>query len=84
MFNLEEMSDSYILFNQIKIRKFKLKLLQYVLKKINLVLKKQSDSIHSCEIVATYRDVDYDEIWMCFQGGDLNTLQLAEIIYQNN
>lgn len=80
-FSLEDLSDSYILYNEIQRKLFQKKLLQYILDKINKSLI--SNYVHNEEfkIEATMKNINYEESWGKFQRGELTRSELRKIVW---
>ncbi|MCY7134437.1 hypothetical protein [Streptococcus gordonii] len=80
-FSLEDLSDSYILYNEIQKKIFQKKLLQYILDKINKSLI--SNYVHNEEfkIEATMKNINYEESWKKFQCGELTRSELSKIVW---
>lgn len=80
-FSLDDLSDSYILYNEIQRRLFQKKLLQYILDKINKSLI--SNYVHNEEfkIEATMKNINYEESWEKFQRGELTRSELSKIVW---
>lgn len=80
-FSLDDLSDSYILYNEIQRKLFQKKLLQYILDKINKSLV--SNYIHNkkFKIEATMKNINYEESWEKFQRGELTRSELRKIVW---
>ncbi|RSI86825.1 hypothetical protein [Streptococcus mitis] len=80
-FSLDDLSDSYILYNEIQRKLFQKKLLQYILDKINKSLV--SNYIHNkkFKIEATMKNINYEESWEKFQRGELTRSELSKIVW---
>ena len=80
-FFLDDLSDSYILYNEIQRKLFQKKLLQYILDKINKSLV--SNYIHNkkFKIEATMKNINYEESWEKFQRGELTRSELSKIVW---
>ena len=79
-FSLDDLSDSYILYNEIQRKLFQKKLLQYILDKTNKSLV--SNYIHNkkFKIEATMKNINYEESWEKFQRGELTRSELRKIV----
>ena len=75
-FGTDGLSDSYILYKEIKKRIFKMRLLQYVLEKINKVL---ADEFFRIE--ALTNNIDYLKVWERYNKGELTVSDLNKIIW---
>ena len=80
-FGTEDLSDSYILYKEIKMKIFKIKLLQYVLDKINKDLVDNYIQDKSFKIEALIKKVDYEEIWEKYKCGELMISDLNKIVW---
>lgn len=80
-FSLDDLSDSYILYNEIQRKLFQKKLLQYILDKTNKSLV--SNYIHNkkFKIEATMKNINYEESWEKFQRGELTRSELRKIVW---
>ena len=80
-FSLDDLSDSYILYNEIQRKLFQKKLLQYILDKIKKSLI--SNYVHNEEfkIEATMKNINYEESWEKFQRGELTRSELSKIVW---
>ncbi|MBQ6462554.1 MAG: hypothetical protein IJJ59_04455 [Pseudobutyrivibrio sp.] len=76
----EGLSDSYFLYNKIKVDKLKLQFLNYILEKLNDGLNTffQSDK---GKIVAHVKYRDYDRLWEDYSTGNISTSQLTKELY---
>ncbi len=75
------LSDSYILYKVIKTKMFKMKCLNYVLNKVNNVLRDKYIRDESFKIEASTKNVDYEEIWKKYQCGDVTLSELSKIVW---
>lgn len=80
-FGTDDLSDSYILYKEMKMRSFKMKNLQYVLGKINRVLVENYINDESFEIKAVTKNVDYKEVWEKYQEGKFTISDLNKILW---
>lgn len=76
----EDLSESYILYKEIKMRLFKMKNLQYVLGKINKVVVENYINDNSFEIKADTKNIDYKEVWEKYQEGKFTISDLNKIL----
>lgn len=83
-FGTDGLSDSYILYKEIKKKQFKMRLLQYVLEKINKVLSDDYIQDKSFKIEARTKKVNYLEAWGKYQGGELMVSDLSKIIWRES
>lgn len=81
-FGNQGLSDSYILYKEIKMRLFKIKMLKYILGKINHVLAEGNIVNKKFEIEACIGNTDYENVWAKFQNGALTVSELSNIIWK--
>lgn len=81
MFGTEGLSESYILYKEIKMRLFKMKNLQYVLGKINKVVVENYINDNSFEIKADAKNIAYKEVWEKYQEGKFTNSDLNKILW---
>lgn len=82
-FGTDGMSDSYIIYKEIKVRLFKIKFLKYILEKINKGLYGNYIKDDSFKIEAAIRHVDYEKVWRKFQKGELVVSDMIKILWEN-
>ena len=80
-FGTDGLSDSYILYKEIKKRIFKMRLLQYVLEKINKVLADEFFQHKGVRIEALTNNIDYLKVWERYNKGELTVSDLNKIIW---
>ncbi len=80
-FNTDELSDSYILYKEIKMLKMRIKILKYVIGQINDGLTKFIPCVDCGKIVANIKVTDYEKIWNDFSDGRITTKELTDILY---
>ena len=80
-FGTDDLSDSYILYKEIKMKLFKIKILQYVLGKINKALVENYINDSTFEIKAATKNVDYKEVWEKYQEGKFTISDLNKILW---
>ena len=83
-FGNDGLSDSYILYKQIQMKLFKMKMLQYVLGKINLVLADVYIINSEFKIEALPGNIDYEDAWAKFQNGKFTVSELSNIIWKGS
>lgn len=79
-FGTEGLSDSYILYKEINMKIFKMRLLQYVLEKINKVLANKYIQDREFRIEARTKNIDYVEVWKKYNKGELTVSDLSKIL----
>lgn len=85
VFKYEEISDSYILYRKLKQDKLKLKILDYIIDRLNngLLLcagkTAKDDSFGSVEL--NIKRLEYDKLWKQYSEGKITTTQLNSIIF---
>ena len=79
-FGTEGLSDSYILYKEINMKIFKMRLLQYVLEKINKVLADKYIQNKEFRIEALTKNIDYVEMWKKYNKGELTVSDLSKIL----
>lgn len=79
-FGMDGISDSYILYKEIKMKLFKMRFLHYVLEKINEVLVDNYIQDRTFKIEALTKNVNYEEIWKKYQCGELTVSDLNKIV----
>lgn len=79
-FGTDGLSDSYILYNEIQMKQFKIRMLQNVLRKINQVIVAEYIKNSEFKIETLTNDIDYEEAWSKFQCGELTVSELSNII----
>ncbi len=80
-FGTDGLSDSYILYKEIKMRLFKMKFLRYVLEKINHSLVDNFINDDSFKIETTIKKIDYKNLWENYQEGKLTISDLNKILW---
>ena len=80
-FGTEGLSDSYILYKEINMKIFKMRLLQYVLEKINKVLANKYIQDREFRIEARTKNIDYVEVWKKYNKGELTVSDLNKILW---
>lgn len=81
MFETDGLSSSYILYKEIKMRLFKIKLLNYILYKINKSLTENYIHDDSFKIQASLKEIDYNDIWKKYQSSELTTSDLNKLLW---
>lgn len=81
-FGTDGLSDSYILYKEIKMKLFKMRLLQYVLEKINKALAEQYIQGKEFKIEALIGNIDYEDAWIKFRDGKLTVSELSNIVWK--
>lgn len=76
------LSDSYILYKQIQMKLFKMKMLQYVLGKINHVFAVANITGKEFIIEAMTNNIDYEYAWTRFQDGKITVSELSKIVWK--
>ncbi len=79
-FGTDGLSDSYILYNEIQMKQFKIRMLKNVLRKINQVIVAEYIKNSEFKIETLTNDIDYEEAWSKFQCGELTVSELSNII----
>ena len=86
-FNVNTLTDSQILYRKIKQDKLKLKMLDYIIDKLNAgLIKCCCQDVCTDEfgkIVTNVKRVNYDSLWLKYAKGELSTEQLSNVIYNN-
>lgn len=82
-FGTDGLSDSYILYKEIKMKIFKMRLLQYVLEKINKVLADEYFQRKEFRIEARTKNIDYVEVWEKYNKGELTVSDLNKILWHS-
>lgn len=82
IFKPDDLSDSQILFNIIRMRKLKKKCLDYSIDKVNKTLVDNLSREDLFQLKANYKDIDYDEIWGRYQKGEIVESELSDILYK--
>lgn len=82
-FDMNGLSDSYILYKEIQMRLFKMRMLQYILKKINQVIATEYIRNKEFKIEALTGNIDYEGAWAKFQNGEITVSELSNIVFQN-
>lgn len=80
-FGSDGISDSYILYKEIKMRQFKQRFLQYVLEKTNYGLAEVNITGKEFRIEAMTGNTDYDDVWKRFQDGIITVSELSNIVW---
>jgi hypothetical protein len=80
-FGTDGLSDSYILYKEIKMKIFKMKVLKYVLEKINKALVDNYIQDKKFKIEALTKNVDYEETWKKYKKGELTVSDLNKIVW---
>lgn len=75
-------SDSYILYKEIQMKLFKIRMLKYVLNKINHVLAEEYILNKDFKIEALIKNIDYEDSWDKFQKGELTFSKLSNILWK--
>lgn len=81
-FGSDGLSDSYILYKEIQMKRFKMRMLQYVLEKINQVLAEDDIVNKEFKIEALTENIDYEDAWVKFQSGELTVSELNSIVWK--
>ncbi len=81
-FGTDGLSESYILYKEIKMKLFKKRMLQYVLEKINEVIVEKYVQDKDFRIEAMTGNIDYEEVWNKFQSGELTVTDLSKIVWR--
>ena len=79
-FGTDGLSDSYILYNRIKLLSFKRKFFNYALERINKFLIENYIHDNSFKIVANVKNENYEEIWDKYQRGEFVISDLNKIL----
>lgn len=82
IFKPDDLSDSQILFNIIRMRKLKKKCLNYAIDKVNKTLVDNLSREDLFQLKANYKDIDYDDIWGRYQKGEIVESELSDILYK--
>lgn len=82
IFKPDDLSDSQILFNIIRMRKLKKKCLDYAIDKVNKTLVDSLSHEDLFQLKANYKDIDYDEIWARYQKGEIVESELSNILFK--
>lgn len=77
----EGLSDSYILYNQIQMKLFKIKMLNYVLEKINKALVDKYIDNKDFKIEASIDNLNYEDTREKFQTGEITKSDLSKIVW---
>ncbi|MFR2717118.1 MAG: hypothetical protein ACLTA5_07570 [Anaerococcus obesiensis] len=75
-------SDSYILYKEIQMKLFKIRMLKYALNKINHVLAEEYILNKDFKIEALIKNIDYEDSWDKFQKGELTFSKLSNILWK--
>ena len=81
-FGTDGLSDSYILYKQIKLKLFKMRMLHTVLEKINQVVATEYFPNKEFRIVASTSNIDYEGAWRRFQCGELTVSELSDLVWK--
>lgn len=82
IFKPDDLSDSQILFNIIRMRKLKKRCLDYAIDKVNKTLVDNLSREDLFQLKANYKDIDYDDIWGRYQKGEIVESELSDILYK--
>lgn len=77
----EGLSDSYILYKQIQMKLFKIKMLDYVLEKINKALVYKYIDNKDFKIEASIDNLNYEDTREKFQTGEITKSELSKIVW---
>lgn len=77
----EGLSDSYILYKQIQMKLFKIKMLNYVLEKINKALVDKYIDNKDFKIEASINNLNYEDTREKFQNGEITKSELSKIVW---
>lgn len=80
IFGNQGLSDSYILYKKIQGDKLKLKLLDYILDKLNCGLESFLGNPGG-KLVARKKTLDYDQLWREYSDGKVTGTELTSILY---
>lgn len=81
-FGTDGLSDSYILYKQIQLKLFKMRMLKIVLEKINQVVSTEYFPNKEFRIEASTSNIDYERAWSRFQCGELTVSELGDVIWK--
>lgn len=79
--SMEGLSDSYILYKQIEMKLFKIKMLNYVLEKINKALVDKYIDNKDLKIEASIDNLNYEDAREKFQTGEITKSELSKIVW---
>lgn len=74
------LSDSYILYKRIQLNKLKLKLLNYIVEKINEGISAYLKRDDAGKLVAHTKKINYDQLWTDFVSGQITVTELSALI----
>lgn len=80
-FETENLSGSYIFLKEIQMRLFKIKMLDYVLEKINKALLGKYIFNKDFKIEASIANIDYKEVRDGFQAGKITKSEISKIVW---
>ena len=80
-FETENLSGSYILFKEIQMKLFKIKMLDYVLEKINKALIDKYIDSKDFKIEASIDNLNYEDTREKFQTGEITKSELSKIVW---
>ncbi len=79
-FGTDGISESHILYKEIQMRQFKLRILQYVLEKTNQALAEANITDKEFKIEALTGNIDNEDAWARFQNGKITVSELIKIV----
>jgi len=82
-FEVDGLSDSYILYKKIQKDKLKIKFLNYIIGKINegiTICLKRGDA---GKLIVNIKEINYDQLWEDYYYGKITGTELFEILYKS-
>lgn len=80
-FRINELSESYILYKKIQQNKLKIKILNYVIERINEGISTYLQNEDVGKLVANIKDIQYDQCWNDFKNGKISITELSKILF---